>query len=294
MTAALPTVDEVLTLGVLEPLHRPILLVGLTGWFDAANVATTALAQLAPWDTSVTVGVIDPDPFYDFTQERPMVELIDGEHRHVTWPANDFQVVRTGTAHDLIVLSGVEPHLAWRTYAGCVVRVVEQLSCDAVVTVGAMADAVPHTRPPIVVGSTSSPDLAQRLGLSAPTYQGVTGLIGALHVELEERRVPTISLRVGVPHYLGHAEHPMATAALLQHLAHVLSVPIAVDLQDQIDRWAALHDEAIAGDQQLRTYVSMLEADYDRRAEATLRGADDLAARFEEFLREQRPEDDGP
>ena len=117
-----------------------------------------------------------------------------------------------------------------------------------------MADAVPHTRPPTVVGSTAD-RAGPAPGLSAPTYQGVTGLIGALHVELEQRAIPTISLRVGVPHYLGHAEHPLAVGAIVAHLAHVLSVPLTADLQDQIDRWAALHDEAIAGDAQLRTYV---------------------------------------
>ena len=41
----IPTVEEVLTLGDVEPLHRPILLVGLTGWFDAGGAATTALAH---------------------------------------------------------------------------------------------------------------------------------------------------------------------------------------------------------------------------------------------------------
>jgi len=291
VTGAVPPIEEVLTLGELEPLHSPILLVGLTGWFDAGGVATTALAHVAPWDSSVIVGEIDPDPFYDFTQERPIVELVDGDTRHVSWPSNDFQVVRKGGAHDLVVLSGVEPHLAWRTYAGCVVRVVERLGCEAVVTVGAMADAVPHTRPPLVVGSTASPELASRLGLSSPTYQGITGLIGTLHVELEQRDIPTISLRVGVPHYLAHAEHPMAVGALVQHLMHVLGVPITVDLSDQVDRWSALHDESISEDVQLRSYVALLEAEYDRRAEAALRDADDLAARFEAFLREQRPDE---
>ena len=47
-----------------------------------------------------------------------MVELVDGDVRHVTWPANDFRVVRTGGAHDLVVLDGVEPHLAWPLYVG--------------------------------------------------------------------------------------------------------------------------------------------------------------------------------
>jgi predicted ATP-grasp superfamily ATP-dependent carboligase len=293
MTAELPTVDEVLRLDTdgLAPLTSPVLLVGLTGWFDVANVATTALDHLVPWDDSVTVGEIDPDPFYDFTQERPLVELVDGDIRQITWPSNTFRVVRSGAAHDLVVLSGVEPHLAWRVYAACILRVREALACQAVVTVGATADATPHTRVPLVVGSTASPELARRLGLSAPTYQGITGLVGVLNAALERAGVPTISLRVGVPHYLAHSEHPQAVAALIAHLAHVIGVPLSVDLDEQIERWGSLHDEAVAGDDQLHGYVRMLEVEYDRRAEATLRSGDDLADRFEEFLREQREEE---
>ncbi len=292
MSSELPSVAEVLTLDSagIGPLASPVLLVGLTGWFDVAGVATTALAQVAPWDTSVTIGEIDPDPFYDFTQERPMVELVDGDVRHVSWPSNTFQVARAGGTHDVVVLSGVEPHLSWRTYAGCVVHVVDELRCAAVVTVGATADAVPHTRMPLVVGSTASPELARRLGLAAPSYEGITGLIGVLHAELEQRDIPTISLRVGVPHYLGHTEHPQAVSALLGHLAHVLGIPLATDLTEMIERWSTIHDEAIAADEQLLAYVRMLEVDYDRRAEATLRDADDLAERFERFLRDHGSE----
>ena len=134
------------------------------------------------------------------------------------------------------------------------------------------------------------PQLARQLALSPPTYQGVTGLIGVLHAELERAGVPTISLRVGVPHYLAHSEHPQAVTALIGHLAHVLGVTLPVDLSDDIERWGALHDEAVAEDDQLRGYVRMLEIEYDRRAEATLRSGDDLAALFEEFLRQQRDE----
>ena len=106
------------------------------------------------------------------------------------------------------------------------------------------------------------------------------------------QRSPTISLRVGVPHYLGHMEHPLAVASLVQHLAHVLGLPLTIDVQESADRWAALHDEAVSDDEQLRAYVRMLEIEYDRRAEATLRRADDIAAQFEDFLRDQR--DDPP
>jgi hypothetical protein len=288
VSAAVPGIDEVLTLDGehLDRLTSPVLLVGLTGWFDAAGVATTALDHLT--SAGVTVGEIDPDPFYDFTQERPTVEIEAGDVRAISWPETTFSAVRTGAAHDLVVLSGVEPHLAWLTFSGCALRVVERANCEAVVTVGATADAVPHTRMPTVVGSTASPALARRLGLSAPTYQGITGVIGVLHAELERAGVPTISLRVGVPHYLSHAEHPLAVSALIRHLAHVLGLPLSVDIHDQIERWSALHDEAVAEDDQLRAYVRMLEASYDRRTEETLTAADDVAARFEDFLRDER------
>jgi len=289
-----PTVEDVLAFDAsgLDALTSPVLVAGLTGWFDVAGVATTALDMLAPVDIALTVGEIDPDPFYDFTQERPQVELSELGERHVTWPANSFDVVRTGGTHDLVVLRGVEPHLAWRTYAHCVLHVVRELGCAAVVTVGATPDAVPHTRLPVVVGSTSDPELAARLALSAPSYQGITGLVGVLHAEFEALDVPTISLRVGVPHYLPHAEHPQAVAALLRHLAHVLGVPVKVDLSDQIGRWEAIHEEVVHDDDRLRTYVRVLEAEYDRKAEAALRAADDLATRFEEFLRAQDPPED--
>jgi hypothetical protein len=211
------TVDEVLALDVdeLAPLQSPVLLIGLTGWFDVAGAATAALAEIT--DGALTVGEIDADPFYDFTQERPTVELVDGETRHVSWPANDFKVVRTGGAHDLVVLIGVEPHLAWPLYIACSRRIVERLHCEAVVTLGATADALPHTRMPPVVGSTA-------------------------------------------------------------------------DVQQAADRWRVQHDELVADDEQLRAYVRMLEIEYDRRAEAALRRADDIGDQFEAFLREQREE----
>lgn len=284
-------VDDVLTLDAdeLAPLRSPVLVIGLTGWFDVAGAATAALAHLT--EHGVTVGEIDADPFYDFTQERPLVELVDGESRRVTWPVNDFTIVRTGGTHDLVVLSGVEPHLAWPLYIGCARRVVERLGCEAVVTLGATADAIPHSRMPPVVGSTADPELARRLALSAPTYQGITGLIGVLHVEMERAGIPTISLRVGVPHYLGHMEHPLAVAALVQHLAHVLGLPISIDVGEAAERWSAQHDEAVSEDDQLRAYVRMLEIEYDRRAEATIRRADDIAEQFEDFLRQQRDDE---
>ncbi|WP_395152676.1 PAC2 family protein [Ilumatobacter sp.] len=281
-------------MGNIGSLERPVMLVGLEGWFDVASAATAAVNAFTSAENAVVVGSIDPDPFYDFTQQRPHVTIDDGV-REIVWPTNDFVLQRNGIAgpsgklqRDVVGLIGVEPHFNWRTYIDAIITVAVAMGCEAVVTVGASAEAIPHTRTPPVTGSTATPDLAARLGLSQPSYQGITGVAGVLNAELEARNIPSISLRVGIPHYLMNAEHPLAVSALARHLSHVLDVPTTTDLGEQVDNWRDVHDEIIAHDDQLRMYVRMLEAEFDRRAEAQIPTADDLGDQFENFLRDQR------
>jgi hypothetical protein len=112
-----------------------------------------------------------------------------------------------------------------------------------------------------------------------------------LHM-LDEANIPSVSLRVGVPHYLMSAQHPKSAAALLQHLQHVLGVPTDhAQLRDEISRWQELHDAAVEGDPQAATYVRMLEQRHDQAAENDMPSGDDLAAELEQFLRDQRNDD---
>ena len=281
--------SDVLTLGTgdLGALERPVMLVGLEGWFDVASAATHAVNAFISDDHALTVGSIDPDPFYDFTQQRPHVS-IDDDIREIVWPSNEFVLQRNAGHRDVVGLIGVEPHLYWRTYVDAIVTAAMTLGCEAVVTVGSGAEAIPHTRTPPVTGSTANTELARRLGLVAPSYQGITGVVGVLQAELEARDIPSVSLRVGIPHYLMNAEHPQATATLVRHLSHVLDVPNTTDFSDQVDSWRDVHDEITENDEQLKMYVQLLEAEFDRRAEAQIPTADDLGTAFEDFLRDQR------
>lgn len=282
---------------VVEPrLHRPVLVICLSGLFDAAGAAAEAVEWLSAKRTVETIARIDPDGFYDFSQHRPTVSLDEHGMRELHWPTNEFLALRSpGAAHDLVVLNGVEPDVRWRTFAACVLEVATTVGCDLVVTVGAFPEPVPHTRTPAVFGSTTTVGLARRLGLSRPQYQGPTGVVGVLHEALDHRAVPAIAMRVGVPHYLGNARHPKATMALLRHLEHVLGFPTRhAELGDEVAHWAELHDRAVASDPQVAGYVRMLEREFDRRAEAMVPTADDLGAAFEEFLREARPASEQP
>jgi len=277
---------------MLTPLHQPIMVIALRGLFDIAEVATDAIETLTSDRVAPIVASIDPDPFYDFTQERPQVEFDDSDARQILWPVNEFRIARfPGGAHDMVLLAGVEPHLRWATFADAIITVARALGCEMVVTLGAAPEAIPHTRPAHVVGSSTNNGLVRALGLSRPQYQGVTGLVGVLQERLDTAGIPAVSLRVGVPHYLGNAKHPQSSAALLAHLEHVLGVPTGhATLAEDAMRWRSLHDEAVAEDDQAAPYVMMLEHDYDRKMEAAMPSGDDLAAELEKFLRDQRDE----
>ncbi len=276
------------------PLRDPVLVVALRGWFDVAGVATGALEWSVQDRDVVVVGSIDPDPFFDFTQERPETYLDEDGDRHIRWPENDFVVARFPEgSRDLVLMSGVEPHLQWTTFADCIVECARKLKCEVVVTVGATADGVPHTRSPHVVGSSTNTALARRLGLSRPQYQGPTGVVGVIHERLEREGITAVSLRVGVPHYLANAQHPKSSAALLRHLEHVLGVPTAHgEMYEEIQRWEELHDAAVEGDDQTLSYLTILEDECDRRTEETVASGESLAAEFEKFLREQQEGDE--
>ena len=287
-------VDEVLERywDDIAPLRNPVLLVTLQGLFDIGSVATSALDWMLKERDYAVVADIDPDPFFDFTQARPEVYNDEDGERQLRWPENEFVVVRypEGT-RDLVVLNGIEPHLAWPTFVDCVIDVVRGLGIELVVSLGAAAEQVPHTRVPFVVGSTTNQDLAARLGLTMPRYQGPTGVAGIMLEALDRAAIPNVSLRVGVPHYLMNAEHPKSAAALLQHLQHVLGVPTDhANLVDEISRWQELYDSAVDDDPQALGYITMLERRHDQMTERMMPTGEDLAAELEAFLRDNEPD----
>ncbi|MEY5060057.1 MAG: hypothetical protein RJA51_1804 [Actinomycetota bacterium] len=284
-------VDEVLERywDDIAPLRSPVLLVALQGLFDIGGVATSALDWMLKERDHTIVADIDPDPFFDFTQARPEVYNDEDGERQLRWPENEFAVVRYPEgSRDIVVLNGIEPHLAWPAFTRCMVEVIRGLGIELVVSLGAAAEQVPHTRVPFVVGSTTNTELARRLGLSMPRYQGPTGVAGVMLEAFDRENIPNVSLRVGVPHYLMNAQHPKSVASLLQHLQHVLRIPTDhANLQDEILKWQSLHDSAVEDDPQALGYIAMLERRHDQMTERMMPSGDDLAEELEAFLREQ-------
>jgi proteasome assembly chaperone (PAC2) family protein len=271
-------------------LQRPILVVALAGLFDAASVATGATAWLVEHFEAEPIAQIDVEQFYEFSEARPRIELTDDGLRRVVWPELVARATNRGPGErELVILSGIEPHLRWRTFTELVAELVAGAGIEMVVTLGANPAQTPHTRPPLVFGSSTNAELASRLGLSRPQYQGVTGVLGVLQAALDVTGPPAIAMRVGVPHYATSEPNPKGIMALLRHVEHVTGIANGhATLGPEVGNWEARLNRAVADDPDAATYVAQLEARYDTQAEQQVTSGDDLAEELERFLRERR------
>lgn len=275
----------------MPELRRPLLLIAFEGLFDAASAASSALEWIRERGDSTEIAMIDPENFFNFTEARPSVRFDHSGERVIDWPVNEVYSVATDSGRDLVVLTGVEPHLRWSSFARHVVEVARRTRAEMVVTVGAFVGMVPHTRPFAVTGSAAHPELARRLNLTPPTYQGPTGLIGVIVEQMERANIPAISLRVEVPHYVPGAPNPKATRALLRRLEQTTGVSTGYEeLDGEVTEWLQRVDQAVAADDESREYVERLEEQADSNEEL-LPSGDDLAGELEAFLREQQGSD---
>ena len=272
----------------LPELRSPILVTAFQGLFDVGGAATGALEWLSENNDCSRVAHVDPEEFFNFTEQRPLVRLRDGE-RIIEWPTNDVHVLRSPKAeHDLMLVVGVEPHLRWRSFADAIAEIVDSAGVTLVVTVGAQIADIPHTRPFTVTGSTSDAGLAKAWGLNSPSYEGPTGVVGVLHERFEQLGVPAVSLRAAVPHYVPGAPNPKGARALLERLERVTGLPTAwSELDEAAADWERRVNEAMQSDDDVVAYVRRLEARADAKAEQSVPSPDDLGAEFERFLRRQ-------
>jgi proteasome assembly chaperone (PAC2) family protein len=241
-------------------LHQPILVAAFEGWNDAGDAASGAARWLADRYGAELVATIEAEDFFDFTTTRPIVEVIDGGTRRITWPDTELWAATTDTGTDLVVLVGHEPHLRWRTYCRAVTEAADGLGCSLVLTLGALLSDVPHTRPTHVTGTAQSAILQARLDLSRSSYEGPTGIVGVLHGACDDRGIDSASLWATVPTYVSGAPSPKATLALVERAATVLGLSLpTTDLQIASAAYERQIDELVASDEDTAAYVASLE-----------------------------------
>ena len=177
-----------------DGLRAPALVCAFKGWNDAGESATAALSFLGTALDATRFATIDPEEFVDFQSTRPTVRLRGGLTRHIDWPEFEVYEARIPRApRDLILLSGPEPAIRWRTFCEQVIDLSEALGVQMVTSLGALLADVPHSRPVNVTAFASDDALVERLQLEPPTYEGPTGIVGVLHDACADAGMPSAS-----------------------------------------------------------------------------------------------------
>lgn len=287
--------DAADTVTVMSQLHwterpepaSPVLVVAFGGWNDAGDAATGALDHLAEhWDAR-RLAEIDPEDFYDFTATRPVVERDDHDDPHLTWPGVEV-LHATGTGGDPVVLvRGPEPQLRWRTFAGLVGDLADELGVRLVLTLGAFVAEVPHTRGTPVVATSHHRDAEQGLDLAPSRYEGPTGIVGVLHHACRARDLPSAALWAAIPSYVPSAPSPKAALALVERLSELLGVSVPT-MELTLEAAAYEHEisELVDEDEVTADYVRSLEELVDAEA-MVAESPEDMVDEVERFLRDQ-------
>jgi len=284
------------------PTNLPTMVAAFGGWVDAGEAATGAMRFLVRQLAATPLATIDPEEFVDFTTHRPVVRLSAAGQRTIRWPRIalwTWQPPAGGAG--LLLFRGVEPQRRWRTYATLLLDVAARCGVQRIVSLGAVLEAVPHTRPPQVTGSSTDPAWHARVeacGIRTRRgrYEGPTGIATVVADAATRRGLPVLTVRGPVPHYLQGATNPAVSRALLTTVARLLDLELDVTpFEATVRAFRTQCDQAVAKDAAVRAYVRQLEQDYDTPGDEALRprqeddfNPEQLMHELEDFLRQER------
>lgn len=286
----------------IPALRNPMMLIAFSGWNDAAEAATGAASHiLGAWTDAEhaindQIGVvpeliadIDPEEFYDFQVNRPIVDIDESQIRSLTWPGTQiFGLATPNFDFDFIIVRGVEPSMKWKTFTHDLLDLADDLEVQRIITLGSMLADAPHSRPITVTGSGAHPEIAQRLGVEISRYEGPTGILGVIADACLRRGIDAISLWAAIPHYASNSPSPKATLALINALEDFLEISLPQgDLHADALEWESEVDELAREDSDVAEYVKALEESKDSALLSDVSG-EDLARELERFLRRQR------
>jgi len=261
-----------LTFTEIPNLTSPYLIIGLSGWTDAGLVASRSTRYLVKKLGMVKFASIEPDEFYNFNIERPTTVIKAGVIEEFNFVSNElyYSIGKDrGEEVDLIVLTGVEPHLKWAKYSKEIIDLSVKFGVKFCYALGGLLDRVPHTRPPLisaVVNDASLSPLLTRKNLKMIDYEGPASFYTYLLTRLRTQGIFGVSLWGHVPQYIAYAD-ANTSLHLLRRLSDLLSTKFDLtDLEREAKRLRETLDKEVAQDPTLTSLVRSLELEYDMRS----------------------------
>ncbi len=253
----------------LPALREPHVIASLTPWIDAGSVGSLSIERLERYMRADDLGgLVTPGKHFDFTRYRPVVYMEDGA-RKMRIPNADVRWAVGQGRHDFIFLHMLEPHANAEEYVDSVVEVIAQLGVKRFCRIGAMYDAVPHTRPLLLMGTLNGEPLDGVPGIDGNRrrpYQGPTSIMNLVGDRLSERGVENMMLMCRLPHYVELEADFAGRAKMLQALCEIYAFPSEYAASRRDTQQYARVTAEMQRNPQVKSLVERLESEYDRRS----------------------------
>ena len=283
----------------LPELRDPHVFAMVRPWVDVGSVGTLTLNRLERFMGSKELGRLSrPGTFFDFTRYRPNMRLVDGK-REVKIPNSIIRYAITDDGPDYLFLHLMEPHSNGEDYTDSILEVVNHFNVKRYCRLGAMYDAVPHTRPLLVTGSLG--DVIQNrpvpnFKVRQSTYQGPTTIMNLLSEGIEKVGIESINFMVHLPQYVQLEEDYAGTSRMIEVLSSVYNnIPSDLAPVRRGQRQYRELNSTLDRNTELKTLIQQMEAYYDAQLDSeeasspateTTASATHLSPEIEQFLSE--------
>ena len=260
----------------LPNLKNPVLIAGFDGWGNALNISDGMAAYLIRQLNARQFADLDPDTFYRYDEQRPVVNIAEGRLESLTAPGGAFYAVGTDDEQsDLVILKADEPNLQWFKFVDQLFSLCRELAVSTIITLGSMYDNVLHTDR-IISGVASTPQGLSRLSqrrINSISYRGPSAIHSIIQSEGTKRGFECISLWTHCPYYLQGTTH----FGILSYLGRLIAemVNFRLDTRELDSNWKTLEEQInklIENNPELQSLISNLRKEKVKGSTAGLRG----------------------
>ncbi len=287
------------TFEIHEPvpeLRDPHVFAMVRPWVDVGSVGTLTLNRLERYLGSKELGKLErPGVFFDFTRYRPTMRLVEGE-REVKIPNSIIRYATTEGGPDYLFFHLLEPHSNSEEYTDSLLEVVNYFQVKRYCRIGAMYDAVPHTRPLLVTGTLG--DVKQNRQVPSfstrkSTYQGPTTIMNLLSEGIDRCEIESINFMVHLPQYAQLEEDYAGASRMIEVLSSVYeTIPIDLAPMRRGQRQYRELSASLEQNSELKELIQQMEAYYDAQMDSDDSKSEDavstasLSPEIERFLSE--------
>ena len=257
----------------MPELRDPHVFAMVRPWVDVGSVGTLTLNRLERYLASKELGrLVRPGVFFDFTRYRPTMRMVEGQ-REVKIPNTIIRYAKTEEGPDYLFFHLLEPHSNGEDYTDSLLEVVKYFKVKRYCRIGAMYDAVPHTRPLLVTGTLGSVQPTRdvpNFKVRRSTYQGPTTIMNLLSDGIEKADIEALSFMVHLPQYVQLEEDYAGTSRMIEVLSAVYdSIPADLAPLRRGQRQYRELSASLERNSELKDLIQQMEAYYDAQMDSS-------------------------